>query len=57
MASKAGLQVVVSAERPETLEMMRRHIDMLAQEMRRMGQEAAQFSFAGGDSAFSRRRP
>lgn len=51
-AGETGLQVVVSAERPETLEMMRRHIDVLAQEMRRLGHEGAQFSFTGGQNAF-----
>ncbi|MBY6049942.1 flagellar hook-length control protein FliK [Vannielia litorea] len=49
---EAGLHVVVAAERPETLEMMRRHIDLLAQEMRRLGHEGAQFSFAGGEGSF-----
>ncbi len=49
---EAGLHVVIAAERPETLEMMRRHIDLLAQEMRRLGHEGAQFSFAGGEGSF-----
>ncbi|MFY0635619.1 MAG: flagellar hook-length control protein FliK [Vannielia sp.] len=52
-SGEAGLHVVVAAERPETLDMMRRNIDLLAQEMRRLGHEGAQFSFAGGDPAFS----
>ncbi len=51
---EAGLHVLITAERPETLDMMRRHIDLLAQEMRRLGHEGAQFSFAGGESAFGR---
>ncbi|QDC11151.1 hypothetical protein FHY55_18770 [Oceanicola sp. D3] len=50
--SEAGLHIAVTAERPETLEMMRRHIEILAQEMRRLGHEGAQFSFASGDSGF-----
>jgi len=44
--TEAGILVTVSAERPETLDLMRRNIEMLATEMKRLGQEAAQFEFS-----------
>lgn len=47
------VNVTVSAERPETLDLMRRHIETLAQEFQRIGYRAAEFSFAGGHSAGS----
>ncbi len=36
------------ADRPETLELMRRHIDILAQEFRDIGYGSAEFSFGQG---------
>ncbi|SIO13176.1 flagellar hook-length control protein FliK [Vannielia litorea] len=53
--AEAGLHVVIAAERPETLDLLRRHIDVLAQEMRRLGAEGAQFSFLGGNATFADR--
>lgn len=40
----------VMAERPETLDLMRRHIAELAQEFRSIGYGNINFSFAGGDT-------
>jgi len=37
--------VVLQFERPETLDLMRRHIDLLSQEMRELGYEKISFSF------------
>ncbi len=46
------MSVVVQAERPETLDLMRRHIDSLSQEFRAIGYGDVSFSFqSGGDSA------
>lgn len=39
--------VQITAERPETAELMRRHIDSLAQEFRNLGYQDVSFSFAG----------
>ena len=55
--SEAGVSVLITTERPETQDMMRRHIDQLAEEFRRMGFEDISFEFssegfageAGGD--------
>lgn len=47
---EAGIMVYVQADRPETLDLLRRNIDQLAQDLARSGTEAAGFSF-GGDSA------
>ncbi|WP_428513903.1 flagellar hook-length control protein FliK [Roseovarius sp.] len=41
----AGVLVSVMADRPETLDLLRRHADMLAQDFREIGYGAAQFSF------------
>lgn len=62
-AGDGRVNVTVIAERPETLDLMRRHIETLAQEFHRIGYRAAEFSFGGGPSAGSghnalgRRRP
>lgn len=44
-----GLIVNISADRPETLDMMRRHVDVLGQEFRDLG-------YGGTDFTFSRER-
>lgn len=44
----ASLAVTILAERPETLDLMRRHIDMLAEDFREMGYGSASFSFGRG---------
>lgn len=41
------MAVAIQAERPETLDLMRRHIDQLAQTYRDMGFENMSFSFSG----------
>jgi flagellar hook-length control protein FliK len=48
-----GVTLVVSAERPETNELLRRHIDVLAQEFRAIGYDTVSFSFDsdGSDAA------
>ena len=46
-AVDGGLTLVVNAERPETQELMRRHIDMLAQEFRSLGYDNLALSFTG----------
>ncbi|HEY9038388.1 MAG TPA: flagellar hook-length control protein FliK [Roseovarius sp.] len=45
-----GMVVSVSAERPETLDMMRRHIDVLDQEFRDLGYGATDFTFSKEES-------
>jgi flagellar hook-length control protein FliK len=45
----AGVLVSISAERPETLDLMRRHIDQLADEFRKLGYAGIDFEFSGGD--------
>ncbi|MBZ8117525.1 flagellar hook-length control protein FliK [Roseovarius sp. LXJ103] len=47
------MMVTVLADRPETLDLMRRHIDMLAQELRAIGYGSTAFSF-GQDSGGSK---
>jgi len=46
--SEAGLSVTITADRPETLELMRRNIELLAREFLDIGYEHAQFEFAHG---------
>lgn len=48
-----GVVVVVLADRPETLDLMRRHTDILAQEFQQIGYGAAEFSFGQGSDARS----
>ncbi|MCY1128712.1 flagellar hook-length control protein FliK [Frigidibacter sp. RF13] len=43
---EAGLTLTLTAERPETLDLMRRHIDQLAQDLRDLGYRNLAFSFA-----------
>lgn len=49
---EAGLTLLVLADRPETLDLLRRHIDILAQEYRALGYASLEFAFgqqgAGG---------
>lgn len=44
---EAGLVLVVSAERPETLDLLRRNIDLLAGEYRELGYSSLEFDFGG----------
>ncbi|MBK5932495.1 flagellar hook-length control protein FliK [Rhodovulum imhoffii] len=43
--SDAGVSVTVQADRPETVELMRRHIDQLGAQLREMGYGQVSFSF------------
>ncbi|MEJ2000459.1 MAG: flagellar hook-length control protein FliK [Maritimibacter sp.] len=43
-----GMTVAVTVERADTLNMMRRNIDILAQELRDLGYQSVDFSFQGG---------
>jgi len=45
------ITLTVIAERPETTDLMRRHIDALAQEFKAMGYDKISFSFAGEGQA------
>lgn len=47
--SDAGLVLTVSAERPETLDLMRRNIDQLARDFREIGFSDLSFSFTQQD--------
>jgi len=50
--AEAGLAVTVAAERPETLDLLRRHIDLLAADLRAQGFEDIAFEFgARGDGS------
>ncbi len=44
-ATDGALTMTVLADRPETQELLRRHIDVLAQEFRALGYESVSFSF------------
>lgn len=45
--SEAGMAVTIMAERPETLELMRRNIELLARDLSSQGFENLSFSFGG----------
>ncbi|KZY47402.1 hypothetical protein A3731_08105 [Roseovarius sp. HI0049] len=47
--SDTGIMVSVLTDRPETLDLLRRHVDLLAQDFRDIGYESASFSFGGGE--------
>ena len=49
-ASETGITMVIHTERPETGDLMRRHIHELAEEFRRMGYEDVSFEFSGGQA-------
>lgn len=49
-ASELGITVSVLAERPETLDLMRRNIDQLAREFQAIGYENINFAFTEGRS-------
>ncbi len=46
----SGVILSIIAERPETLDLLRRHIDQLATDLRRLGYESPGFEFSGSDS-------
>ncbi len=45
--SDGAMSVQLTVERPETLELLRRHIDLLAADLRQAGYERLTFAFAG----------
>ncbi|MEP2640202.1 flagellar hook-length control protein FliK [Roseobacter sp.] len=49
-ASEGGITLNVLAERPETLDLMRRHIDQLAREFQALGYENINFAFNEGQT-------
>ena len=49
-AAEGGITVHVLAERPETLDLMRRHIDQLGREFQALGYENINFAFNEGQS-------
>lgn len=49
-AAEAGITVTVVAERPETLDLMRRNIDQLTREFQALGYDTINFSFAEGEA-------
>ncbi|MGD1882441.1 MAG: flagellar hook-length control protein FliK [Paracoccaceae bacterium] len=50
VAAELGVVVSIAAERPETLDLMRRNIDGLGREFAELGYEDISFTFSGGDS-------
>lgn len=46
VTENGALSVAITAERPETLDLMRRHIDALAQELRSIGYREVNFGFS-----------
>ena len=46
-ATETGVSVMITTERPETGDLMRKHINELAEEFRRMGYEDVSFEFSG----------
>jgi hypothetical protein len=56
-AAEAGLTVTVQAERPETLEMLRRHIDLLGTDLRERGFGDVSFEFGRQNGGDARDRP
>lgn len=49
--SENGIAVLIQTERPETGDLMRRHISELAEEFRKMGFENISFEFSGGGAS------
>lgn len=50
-ASEASVQIQITTERPETQDLIRRHLDMLSDDLRRQGFSDISFSFANGEDA------
>lgn len=49
LSGDTGIYVSIIADRPETLELMRRNVDLLTQDFHDIGYEDTTFSFAGSD--------
>lgn len=52
-AGDGNMAVAIAVERPETLELLRRHIDLLAEQLRDIGYDDLVFSFSGDGGAQS----
>jgi len=52
-----SLRIAFTVERPETLDLLRRHADQFAQDLRQSGFASASFSFAGGGAETPPRPP
>lgn len=50
-AGEGAITLAISADRPETADLLRRHIDTLAQEFRSLGYDNLTFSFGSGSDA------
>ncbi len=50
-ATEGGMTVQLAIERPETLDLLRRNIDLLANDLRQAGYERLSFAFAGDQRA------
>ncbi|NDV98170.1 flagellar hook-length control protein FliK [Salipiger sp. PrR002] len=48
--SEQGVSLHITADRPETLELLRRHADQLVRYLQEHGYQSSSFSFAGGRS-------
>ena len=48
IAADNGVNLSIVTDRPETMDLLRRHIDQLAQDYRQMGYDRISFSFAAG---------
>jgi hypothetical protein len=53
-AGEASVSLTVFADRPETVDLLRRHIEILAQEFRALGYADIQFTFSSGDQGEGR---
>lgn len=53
-AAEASVSLTVFADRPETVDLLRRHIEILAQEFRALGYADIQFTFSSGDQGEGR---
>ena len=49
ISGEQGLTVNIQADRPETLDLLRRHIDELARDLADAGFEGAAFTFGNGE--------
>ncbi|PWE31903.1 hypothetical protein C4N9_02570 [Pararhodobacter marinus] len=54
---EAASVLMVHADRPETLDLMRRHIALLEQDLRSLGHDALSLHFSGGDAGHFQDRP
>ena len=55
--AESGVTVQISAERPETLELIRRHLPELDRDLRQLGHASVSFSFTGQGGERQQQRP